>query len=105
MSSKDEFGAFFIGFVVGGLTGAVAALLLAPQSGEETRGIIKERAIELRDKTNESFTEAYSKAEAAANEAVKQAEKLLNEAKQRAAEIANRRQVALEEAPAEPDAE
>lgn len=105
MSSKDEFGAFFIGFVVGGLTGAVAALLLAPQSGEETRGIIKERAIELRDKTSESFTEAYSKAEAAANEAVRQAEKLLNEAKQRAAEIANRRQVALEEAPDEFDAE
>jgi gas vesicle protein len=103
MSSKDEFGAFFIGFVVGGLTGAVAALLLAPQSGEETRGIIKERAIELRDKTNESFGDAYSKAEAAAKEAVQRAEELLNQAKERAAEITKRRQVALEETPPEPE--
>lgn len=105
MSSKDEFGAFFIGFVVGGLTGAVVALLFAPQSGEETRGIIKERAIELRDKTNESFTEVYGKAETAANDAVKRAEELLRQAKERAAELANRRQVALEEAAAEPTAE
>jgi gas vesicle protein len=47
MSDRDEFGAFLIGFVIGGLTGAVVSLLLAPQSGEETRVYIKERAIEL----------------------------------------------------------
>ncbi len=34
MSDRDEFGAFLLGFIVGGLTGAVASLLLAPQSGE-----------------------------------------------------------------------
>jgi len=49
MSERDEFGAFLVGFIVGGLTGAVAALLFAPQSGEETRAVIKERSIELRD--------------------------------------------------------
>jgi len=52
MSNRDEFGAFLIGFLVGGLTGAVASLLLSPQSGEETRTLIKERAIELRDKAS-----------------------------------------------------
>jgi len=51
MSDRDDFGAFLIGFVVGGVAGAVTALLLAPQSGEETRAMIKDRAIELRDKT------------------------------------------------------
>ena len=53
MSDRDDFGAFLIGFVVGGVAGAVAALLLAPQSGEETRALIKEKSIELRDKAAE----------------------------------------------------
>ena len=50
MSDRDEFGAFLVGFVVGGLTGAVVALLFAPQSGDETRALIKDKSIELRDK-------------------------------------------------------
>ena len=50
MSDRDEFGAFLVGFVVGGLTGSVAALLFAPQSGEETRALIKDKSIELRDR-------------------------------------------------------
>ena len=45
MSERDEFGAFLVGFIVGGLTGAVVALLFAPHSGEETRAVIKERSI------------------------------------------------------------
>ena len=49
MSDHDDFGAFLIGFVFGGVAGAVAALLLAPQSGEETRALIKDKSIELRD--------------------------------------------------------
>ena len=53
MSDRDDFGAFLIGFVVGGVAGAVAALLLAPQSGEETRNLIKDKSIELRDKAAE----------------------------------------------------
>ena len=53
MAERDDFGAFLIGFVVGGLTGAVVSLLMAPQSGEETRTAIKEKTIELRDKAAE----------------------------------------------------
>ena len=36
-SSTSEFGAFLAGFVIGGLVGAAAALVLAPQSGSEMR--------------------------------------------------------------------
>lgn len=42
-----------VGVLVGGLAGAVAMLLLAPQSGKDTRKQIRERGIELRDRTNE----------------------------------------------------
>jgi len=97
MAEKDEFGAFLVGFIVGGLTGAITALLLAPQSGEETRTIIKERAIELRDKASEGIGEAYSQAEIAANEAVRKAEALLAQAKQTAAELQQKGAVVLEE--------
>ena len=34
---------FFIGVVVGGLVGATVALLLAPESGESLRSLIRER--------------------------------------------------------------
>ncbi len=37
------------GFLFGLLVGAGAALLLAPQSGEETRRVIKDRSRQLRD--------------------------------------------------------
>ena len=97
MSNKDEFGAFLIGFFVGGLTGAVVSLLLAPQSGEETRSVIKERAIELRDKASETAGEVYTKAEEAANEAVKRAEDLLEEAKEKASEAKDKGQAIYEE--------
>ncbi len=97
MSDRDEFGAFLVGFVVGGLTGAIAALLLAPQSGEETRGVIKERAIELADKASTTMGEVYTSAEAAAADAVKRAEVLLAQAKETASEIQKKGAVVIEE--------
>ncbi|MBN8656252.1 MAG: YtxH domain-containing protein [Anaerolineae bacterium] len=88
MSDRDEFGAFLVGFVVGGLTGAVVALLFAPQSGEETRALIKDKSIELRDKAQLTAEEAYARAEAAAKEARARAEELAHEARARAEQLA-----------------
>src|SRR3989337_910905 len=89
MSDRDEFGAFLVGFVVGGLTGAVVALLFAPQSGEETRALIKDKSIELRDRAATSAEELLARAEAAAAEARTRAEELTKEARARATELAN----------------
>ncbi|OQX62972.1 MAG: hypothetical protein B5M51_05575 [Anaerolinea sp. 4484_236] len=36
---------FLIGVVVGGLVGSTVALLLAPDSGEELRGMLRERGV------------------------------------------------------------
>ncbi|MCX6034269.1 MAG: YtxH domain-containing protein [Chloroflexi bacterium] len=69
MSDHDDFGAFLIGFVVGGVAGAVAALLLAPQSGEETRALIKDKSIELRDKAAEQAELVATKANEFADDA------------------------------------
>jgi len=47
MSEKRE---FVLGVLVGAAVGAVAALLYAPQGGEETRGLIRQKSTEARDK-------------------------------------------------------
>jgi len=83
MSDRDEFGAFLVGFIVGGLTGAVVSLLFAPQSGEETRALIKDKGIELRDKASVTAEQALAKAEAAAAEARARADELAKELKSR----------------------
>ena len=40
-----------LGMLIGSIAGAVATLLLAPQSGKDTRTQIQKRGIELRDRT------------------------------------------------------
>jgi gas vesicle protein len=87
-SDRDEFGAFLVGFIVGGLTGAVVSLLFAPQSGEETRALIRDKSIELRDRAAETAEEALARAESAAAEARVRAEELAKQARARAEELA-----------------
>jgi gas vesicle protein len=43
----------FVGGLVGGLLGAAAAMLLAPQSGEDTRAYLKEKGLELKDRAGD----------------------------------------------------
>jgi gas vesicle protein len=86
MSDHDDFGAFLIGFVIGGVAGAVAALLLAPQSGEETRAIIKDKSIELRDKAAEQAELVASKANEFADQAKTRGQEVYETAKTRSQE-------------------
>jgi gas vesicle protein len=48
------------GMIVGGLIGATAMLFLAPQSGEETRAEIRDKAMELRDRTTGTMKDTVS---------------------------------------------
>ena len=75
-SSGGEVGAFFAGFLVGGLIGAGAALLLAPQSGEETRAQIRDKSLELRDRAEVALDDARAKVEAVAADIKRRAEEL-----------------------------
>ena len=61
MSGRNGFGLFVIGLLVGALSGAIAALLYAPQSGAETRTIIKDKSIELRDKAQQTAEQARAR--------------------------------------------
>jgi gas vesicle protein len=53
--SKDSSGNVMIAFVVGALTGAVVALLVAPASGEETREYLGKKVREGKDKAREAM--------------------------------------------------
>lgn len=57
---KNNFFSVVAGIFVGALAGAVTMLLLAPQSGEDTRIQIQEKGIELRDRTTEMVGDAMA---------------------------------------------
>ena len=53
--SRDSSGSVMIAFVVGALTGAAVALLVAPASGEETREYLGKKVREGKDKAREAM--------------------------------------------------
>ncbi|HEC21526.1 MAG TPA: YtxH domain-containing protein, partial [Chloroflexi bacterium] len=85
--NNGDFGAFLTGFIIGGLVGAVASLLMAPQSGEETREQIRQRGIELRSRADEEIKRIRE-----------QAEQTLAEVRAQTEEIQKRTQELVEEA-------
>jgi gas vesicle protein len=87
MANRDGGGEFFAGLVIGGLVGAAIALLMAPQSGEETRAQIREASLDLKDRANETIAEAREKAEAITADARRRAEEITADARKRADEI------------------
>lgn len=88
MSENSDFGAFFAGLVIGGLVGAAAALLTAPKSGEETRSLIKEKSIELRDRAVEVSQDTRHKAEVALEDARARADEALVDLRVKAEDLA-----------------
>ena len=57
-----------IGMLVGGLAGAVTMLLLAPQSGKDTRIQLQKKGIELRDRTSEMIEETMAQVRTKTNQ-------------------------------------
>ena len=54
---------FLAGFIVGGAIGAIAGVLLAPKSGEETRAMIADGAKEAMKRADETVKQIQSKAD------------------------------------------
>ena len=61
--SRSSGGEFFAGLILGGLVGAAVAILLAPQSGEETRAQIRDKGLEFKDRAEEGVLEARQQAQ------------------------------------------
>ena len=88
MSDSNDFVTFFAGMVIGGLVGAAAAMLLAPQSGEETRALIRDKSIELKDKAVDVSQDVQLRAEKALDTTRVQLEDVVDELKGRTDELA-----------------
>src|SRR5512140_3286026 len=56
-----------IGILVGGLAGAAAMLLFAPQSGKQTRAQIEQKSIQLRDLTSKNIKKAVKQVRSETN--------------------------------------
>ena len=50
MSHEGSGGEFLVGLIIGAFIGAAVALILAPQSGDETIAQIKDKSIELKER-------------------------------------------------------
>jgi gas vesicle protein len=59
---------FLTGLVVGCVTGLVLGVLLAPQSGEETREILREKGIELKARAEDLSEEGRARLQEAIEE-------------------------------------
>ena len=53
--NSSDLGAFLAGFVIGGLVGAATAIILAPQSGAETRAQISTKGSEIAHTGSEQY--------------------------------------------------
>jgi gas vesicle protein len=86
MATRDENGAagtVLLAFVLGTITGAAAALLMAPASGEETRRVLADKARESRER---------------AAEAARQGREIVNRGKETVASAIDRGREAYEQA-------
>jgi gas vesicle protein len=93
MSDNDsDFGAFMVGFVIGGLVGAATALILAPQSGAETRALIaskgdevwqasEQQFLDYRDKAGSAMTQAQTRVQETSGQVQERARIVLDEGK------------------------
>ncbi len=53
MNENSGGGSFVVGFLIGAIAGAAAALLLTPQSGEDMRRTIGQKSVELKDQATQ----------------------------------------------------
>ena len=89
--------AFLAGFLIGGLVGAATALLLAPQSGEDTRKYIQDKSIEIKSSAAEMADETRVKIEAAAEQARQRVETAAEQARVKAEEAATEARARVDE--------
>jgi gas vesicle protein len=75
MDERGKWGERLVYFLFGGIVGAVSALLLAPRSGEETRGYITTKYKEGRDYVGDGLKTAQ-------DQIVKTKERLTSEARE-----------------------
>lgn len=63
MTEHNRISTWISGFLIGGAIGIGAALLSAPQSGEETRDMLREKSMQLKEQALSTYEDQRSRAE------------------------------------------
>jgi len=70
-------GKFLAGFIVGGALGAIAGVLLAPQSGEETRDLLNDASKDVAKKTDKTVKVIQDKADTVVTEMQQKSDEIM----------------------------
>jgi gas vesicle protein len=71
-------GKFLAGVIVGGAMGAIAGILLAPQSGEETRELLADTSKDVAKKTDKTVKEIQEKADTVVSDMQKKSDEIMD---------------------------
>ena len=82
-NDAHQLGSFIAGLLIGGLVGAVAMLLLAPQAGKKTRTQIQQKSIELRDRAVKNAEDAMAQTRTKAHQITADVREKADELEQR----------------------
>ncbi len=89
-NSSSDMGAFLAGFVIGGLVGAATAIILAPQSGAETRAQIAAKRDELVRAGSDQYQHARETATQYTEEYKARASDVIDQTRQQASHLQER---------------
>jgi gas vesicle protein len=87
MSNDNSNKGLLVGFLAGGVIGAIVALLYAPKTGRELRENLMNKSDEYYDDVEKYFSEARDKAKELINDGKRKSEKLISEAKVKSEEL------------------
>lgn len=88
--NSNDLGAFLAGFVIGGLVGAATAIILTPQSGEETRSKIANKSNELLQSGGARVQQVRESAEAYSHDYIDKAGAALSNTRQQVKDVGGR---------------
>jgi gas vesicle protein len=84
---RERGGGFFLGLLVGGLAGAAVGLLTAPRSGPETRTLLMDKGIEIRDQVETTARDVREQATIVADDLRSKAQTAYENTRTKAEEV------------------
>jgi gas vesicle protein len=84
VQKRNSIGVLAIGILIGSVVGTSVALLAAPQSGEKTRSMLREKGVELKSRASTTVQETRVKAEDVVSKVRTRAEELASRINMRA---------------------
>jgi gas vesicle protein len=92
----SSIGTLAIGILIGSVVGTGVALLAAPQSGEKTRTMLREKGIELKSRASTTVQETRVKAEDVVSKVRSRAEELASRINQRGDQMSQHTEIIAE---------